>query len=58
MVGRWTVGTGWALRLNQSEEVCWVNEGLPPKPADLRPARRSFTRRQGIPAVSCRAELF
>ena len=30
VVGRWTVGTGWALRLSRNEEVRWVNEGLPP----------------------------
>jgi len=24
------------MRLNQSEQVYWLNEGYPPKPADLQ----------------------
>ncbi|MGA2617380.1 MAG: DEAD/DEAH box helicase [Thermoguttaceae bacterium] len=35
VVGRWTVGSGWALRLSRGEEVRWVNEGRPPTPKDL-----------------------
>lgn len=35
IVGRWTVGENWALRLSQNEKVRWVNEGKPPKPKDL-----------------------
>ena len=35
VVGRWTVGGGWALRLSRGEEVRWVNEGRPPTPKDL-----------------------
>ena len=27
VVARWTIGTGWALRLCQNEEVRWLNEG-------------------------------
>jgi len=36
VIGRWAVATGWAMRLNQSEQVYWLNEGYPPKPADLQ----------------------
>ncbi len=36
VVGRWTAGSGWALRLSRSEEVRWINEGLPPTPNDLQ----------------------
>jgi hypothetical protein len=36
VTGRWSVGPGWALRLNRNEEVRWVNEGLPPSPNDLQ----------------------
>jgi hypothetical protein len=36
VTGRWTVGPGWALRLSRTEEVRWVNEGLPPTPNDLQ----------------------
>ena len=35
VVGRWTVGSGWALRLSRGEEVRWMNEGRPPTPKDL-----------------------
>ncbi|MGD0949890.1 MAG: DEAD/DEAH box helicase [Candidatus Binatia bacterium] len=28
--GRWSVGPGWGLRWGRHEEVCWLNEGLPP----------------------------
>jgi len=35
VVGRWTVGEGWALRLSQNEKVRWVNEGKAPTPKDL-----------------------
>ncbi len=35
VVGRWTVGNGWALRLSHNEDVRWVNEGKPPTPKDL-----------------------
>jgi hypothetical protein len=35
VVGRWTVGEGWALRLNQNEQVRWVNEGKAPTEKDL-----------------------
>ncbi len=35
VVGRWTVGSSWALRLSRNEEVRWVNEGRPPTPKDL-----------------------
>jgi len=30
VVGRWTVGPGWGLRLSREEKVLWLNEGLPP----------------------------
>ncbi len=36
VVGRWTVGPGWGLRLSQGERVAWMNEGLPPSPSDLQ----------------------
>ena len=35
VVARWTIGTGWALRLCQNEEVRWLNEGRPPSPREL-----------------------
>ena len=35
VVARWTIGTGWALRLSQNEEVRWINEGKSPSPRDL-----------------------
>ena len=35
VVGRWTLGNGWALRLSTNEQVRWVNEGKPPTPKDL-----------------------
>lgn len=35
VVGRWTVGPGWALRWSCGEEVRWINEGLPPSPKEL-----------------------
>ncbi len=35
VVGRWTVGPGWALRLSREETVMWLNEGSPPSPTDL-----------------------
>ena len=35
VIGRWTVGSGWALRLSQNEEVRWVNEGKPPSQKEL-----------------------
>jgi hypothetical protein len=36
VVGRWTVGPGWGLRLSRRERVIWMNEGLPPTPAELQ----------------------
>jgi len=36
VVGRWTVGPGWGLRLSRGERVVWMNEGVPPTPADLQ----------------------
>jgi hypothetical protein len=36
VIGRWTVGPGWGLRLSRGEEVQWVNEGFPPKAEDLK----------------------
>ena len=36
IIGRWATATGWAMRLNQNEQVYWLNEGYPPKPADLQ----------------------
>jgi hypothetical protein len=47
VVGRWTVGSGWALRLSRNEEVRWVNEGLPPSQAD---------RDQGLPLLHSKAK--
>ena len=35
VVGRWTLGNGWALRLSKNEEVRWVNEGKPPTEKEL-----------------------
>ena len=35
VVGRWTVGQGWGLRLSRGEHVYWINEGAPPGAADL-----------------------
>lgn len=35
VVARWTVGSNWALRLSQNEEVRWANEGRPPSPKEL-----------------------
>ena len=35
VVGRWTVGNGWSLRLSREEPVWWLNEGRPPTPSDL-----------------------
>ncbi|NLE38121.1 MAG: DUF1998 domain-containing protein, partial [Pirellulaceae bacterium] len=35
VVGRWTLGNGWALRLSRSEEVRWINEGRPATPKEL-----------------------
>jgi len=36
VVGRWTVGPGWGLRLSRAERVAWMNEGLPPTSTDLQ----------------------
>ncbi len=36
VIGRWGVGPGWALRWSRREEVQWVNEGIPPTPAELQ----------------------
>jgi len=30
VIGRWTAGPGWGLRLSREEKVMWLNEGLPP----------------------------
>lgn len=35
VVGRWTVGSNWALQLRHNEEVRWINEGRPPTVGDL-----------------------
>ncbi|HEU4328368.1 MAG TPA: DEAD/DEAH box helicase [Roseiflexaceae bacterium] len=35
VVGRWTAGPGWGLRLSRDEEVRWLNEGPPPSAAEL-----------------------
>lgn len=34
VIGRWSVGPGWGLRLSRNEEVRWLNEGPPPGPAE------------------------
>jgi hypothetical protein len=34
VAGRWTVGSGWALRLDQGESVRWLNEGKTPSAKD------------------------
>ena len=34
VVGRWSAGPGWGLRLSVEEEVRWVNEGPPPGAAE------------------------
>lgn len=36
VVGRWSVGPGWALRLSRNETVRWLNEGPPPSNRDLQ----------------------
>jgi len=36
VVGRWTVGPGWALRWSRGEEVRWLNEGRSPSPQELK----------------------
>lgn len=36
VIGRWTVGNNWALRLSHNEEVRWVNEGKPPTAKDVQ----------------------
>lgn len=30
VIGRWTLGPGWGLRLSHGEEVRWINEGVIP----------------------------
>jgi hypothetical protein len=35
VVGRWSLPNGWKMRQSRNEEVRWVNEGMPPKPADF-----------------------
>jgi hypothetical protein len=49
VVGRWTVGSGWALRLSRNEEVRWVNEGRPPSPKDLDEGLVLHQRAKGYP---------
>lgn len=34
ITGRWTVGTGWGLRLSREEKVIWINEGTGPTEKD------------------------
>ncbi len=34
IVGRWSVGPGWTLRLSRNETVRWLNEGPPPSNKD------------------------
>jgi hypothetical protein len=34
VIGRWSVGPGWALRLSRIEEVRWLNESIPPTAND------------------------
>jgi replicative superfamily II helicase len=34
--GRWSIGDSWMVRLNQHEEVRWINEGKPPSQKDLK----------------------
>ena len=36
VLGRWTVGPGWALRWSRGEEVRWLNEGRSPSPQELK----------------------
>ena len=36
VVGRWTIGSGWALRLSRGEEVRWVNEGRVPSVKEVK----------------------
>ncbi|MGB3976767.1 MAG: DEAD/DEAH box helicase [bacterium] len=40
--GRWSIGDSWTIRLNQHEEVRWINEGKPPSRKDLK---------QGVPII-------
>jgi len=35
VTGRWNLANNWSLRLSKNEQVCWLNEGPPPKPADF-----------------------
>ncbi|BAC90677.1 DEAD/DEAH box helicase [Gloeobacter violaceus] len=35
VVGRWSVGPDWSLRLSRGEEVRWLNEGRPPTPKEI-----------------------
>lgn len=36
VIGRWTAGAGWGLRLSTREEVQWLNEGIEPSALDLQ----------------------
>lgn len=35
VTGRWSLSNNWALRLSRNEQVCWLNEGPKPTPADF-----------------------
>jgi very-short-patch-repair endonuclease len=49
IVGRWTVGPGWGLRLCRGETVQWLNEGRVPSPKQLQ---------DGIPVIHDKAKGF
>jgi hypothetical protein len=38
VVGRWSVGPGWGLRLSRGETAVWLNEGQVPTPKELESA--------------------
>jgi replicative superfamily II helicase/predicted nucleic acid-binding Zn-ribbon protein len=35
VIARWSVGSGWGLRLSRGETVMWINEGLTPTSREL-----------------------
>ncbi len=49
VIGRWTVGEGWGLRLSRRESVMWLNEGN-------KPTERE--RKKGIPLIHSEAKGF
>ena len=36
IMGRWSVGEGWGLRLNRGEKIIWLNEGNIAKQAEIK----------------------